>query len=95
MIQVVAKKYLLEGTSDEFIETAKELVALTRQEQGCIQYDLVQDTKDLNIVSFIETWETREALQAHMETEHFLRLVPLLATFNAREGELNIYQKVL
>lgn len=95
MVQVVAKKYIKSAYVEEFIETARELVTLTRAEAGCIQYDLCQDVNTPEILSFVEQWESAEALKAHMETEHFLRLVPLLATFSERESELNIYNKCL
>lgn len=95
MIQVVAKKWILEGHSDDFIEAASELVKLTRLEEGCIQYELHQDVKDPSILTFIEQWESPEALAAHMKTEHFTRIVPLLATYSAREGEFNQYRQVL
>ena len=95
MIQVVAKKFIFPNQIDEYIETTKELIELTRKEAGCIQYSLCQDSNTPNIISFIEQWESREHLKAHMETEHFQRLVPLLATFNEREGELNIYEVLI
>ncbi len=95
MIQVVAKKFIQANQVEEYIETARELVTLTREEAGCLQYSLCQDTQTPNILSFVEQWESRAHLQAHMETEHFQRLVPLLATFNEKEGELNIYDMVI
>lgn len=95
MIQVIAKKFIKPECVEDFIETARELVELTRQEAGCIQYDLSQDVTNPTVLSFIEQWESSEMLNAHMETEHFLRLVPLLATFSDREGDLNIYAPVL
>lgn len=95
MIHVVAKKWILEDCVEEFIETARELVEMTRKEEGCIQYELHQDVKDPTILTFIEKWESPEALKAHMQTEHFTRLVPVLATFSNKEGEFNQYTQVL
>lgn len=94
MIQVVAKKFIKEGFAEDFIETARELVELTRKEEGCIRYDLCQDTSTPEIISFIEAWESADHLKAHMQTDHFLRLVPLLATYSEVEGELNIYENL-
>lgn len=95
MLHVVAKKRIIEGYAEDFIETARELVTLTREEEGCIQYELHQDLKDPNILSFIEKWETPEALAAHMKSEHFTRIVPLLATFCTPESDFNQYKQVL
>ncbi len=95
MIQVVAKKFIIPSQVEAYIETTRELIELTRKEEGCIQYSLCQDTKTPTVISFIEQWESRAHLKAHMETEHFQRLVPLLATFSEKEGELNIYEVLI
>ncbi len=56
------------------VEQAKaellKLVAPTRAEAGCLQYDLHQDTDDPAHFLFFENWETRELWRAHMESDH-------------------------
>ncbi len=58
----------------EFIEEIKEglfgLVAPTRQEAGCIQYDLHQDQNDPSTFIFIEEWESQDHLKAHSAAPH-------------------------
>ncbi len=51
---------------DELIK----LVAPTRAEAGCIQYDLHQDTENPGLFVFYEQWETRDLWQAHMQAPH-------------------------
>lgn len=46
------------------------LVAPTRQEKGCIKYDLHQDQKDPAVFIFIEEWESAEHLQNHSKAAH-------------------------
>lgn len=57
------------------------LVAPTRAEAGCIQYDLHQDQKDPAAFLFYEIWRTREEWLVHMETAH-------LQTFRAQADSL-------
>ncbi len=56
------------------VEQAKaellKLVAPTRAEAGCLQYDLHQDNDDPAHFLFFENWETRELWRAHMESDH-------------------------
>jgi len=94
MIKVVSKSYLKKGTSKQFIELAKELVDLSRREQGCISYELFQDEKNEEILTFVETWESKEALEAHFNTVHFKTIVPMQAELR-EDKELNIYTQVL
>lgn len=46
------------------------LVATTRAEAGCLQYDLHQDNDNPTHFVFYENWESRELWQAHMNAPH-------------------------
>jgi quinol monooxygenase YgiN len=94
MVKVVAKSNFKHDKIDEAIKLYQELVEKTREEDGCIVYELYQDNKDSSVLTMIEEWTDEEALAKHMKTEHFLRIVPLVGEFT--EGsELNIYHKVI
>ncbi len=47
-------------------------VAPTRLEAGCLRYDLHRDPANPATLVFLETWENRENLKAHMNTPRFL-----------------------
>ena len=63
----------------ELLRAAKELVAASRADEGCIAYDLFESA-----TRPCETWRDAEALAAHERTAHFAALVPQLK----RLGEL-------
>lgn len=46
------------------------LIAPTRAEAGCVQYDLHQDNENPAYFMFFENWESRELWLAHMESDH-------------------------
>ncbi len=58
----------------EHVDTVKseliKLVEPTRQEEGCIQYDLHQDQANENVFIFVENWESKALLQQHLASEH-------------------------
>lgn len=58
----------------------EKLVSLTRAEEGCIRYDLLQDNDDPAHFTFYESWESRELWQAHMRAPH------LAAYMDATDG---------
>ncbi len=60
------------------IEKATELVAFSLRDKGCISYDLYGSLTNDDRLMIVETWESREDLKAHSESEHFKRLVPEL-----------------
>ena len=50
----------------------------TRGEDGCIQYDLMQNVANPTDFTFYEEWASVEALMAHSQSAHLARSRPLL-----------------
>jgi len=65
--KVIAKKEHAEAVRQELLK----LVAPTRQEDGCIEYNLHQDNRDSDVFMFYETWLNRASLDRHMQSDHF------------------------
>jgi quinol monooxygenase YgiN len=93
MIKVVAKNKVMNDKIEIVINLYEELVIATRKEDGCIKYELYQDETDTAVLTMIEEWEDKDALDKHMKTEHFCRIVPMVGDFVMESG-LNIYHKV-
>lgn len=58
------------------IELAKELVAFSLHDKGCVEYDLLGSLTNTDRLLIYETWEDEASLKAHMASDHFQRLVP-------------------
>ncbi|KHD36697.1 antibiotic biosynthesis monooxygenase [Clostridium acetobutylicum] len=96
MVKVVAKNFIKEEKIEDVLKVAKELVELTvAKDKGCIKYEMYQDLKDKTILTMIEEWESMECLQKHMQSEHFKKLVPMMGEYSKKQGETNIYTKVV
>ena len=83
--KVVAKKDCVEAVKTELLK----LIAPTRKENGCIEYNLHQDNDDPAVFVFYETWESLACLGAHMNTEHFKTYV---AAVNAMTEEKIVHK---
>ena len=46
------------------------LIEPTRQESGCIHYELLQNQEDPADFVFVEDWESKALLNAHLESPH-------------------------
>ena len=69
----------------EDVKTAlQNLVAPTRAEKGCLQYDLHQDNEDPTHFMFYENWTSRETWQDHMNSDHLKANGPITAGKIAR-----------
>lgn len=95
MVKVVAKKHVNEGKVEEVVKLYEELVIASRREEGCIKYELYQDEQDSSILAVIEEWESRKALDKHMNSEHFTRIVPMIAELTSKKSDINIYNKLI
>ena len=81
MISVIASIALKPGTRAQFVEIFNANVPAVLAEQGCIEYfpaidvesGLDAQSKDENMVTVIEKWESVEALHAHLEAPHMLQ----------------------
>lgn len=91
MIFVVSKKTIAKENRPAFLAIAQEMITLTRKEAGCIDYNLTASETDENILVFVERWESRAHLDAHLNAPHFKALSP---KYNAlcQSGDLMILE---
>lgn len=69
-IIVLAKVYPKEGCKDTVIEISNDLIENTLEEEGNIDYQLLESIND-NTLTFVEKWESPDALKKHMASSHF------------------------
>ena len=66
--KVVAKKEFLSSVKSSLMN----LIAPTRQEEGCIDYILHQENEDPLVFVFYETWENLASLENHLQSDHYI-----------------------
>ena len=69
-LTIVASILAKQGYTTLVKSELKKLIAITRAEKGCINYDLHQDNENENLFLFYENWESRELWQDHMQNSH-------------------------
>ncbi len=48
-----------------------KMIGPTRTEPGCLEYVLNESIEDSLTFSFYERWENADAVQAHLDSEHY------------------------
>lgn len=94
MLTVVAKSIVKKDKIEEFKKYADKIIEETRKEEGNISYNLYEDSKEPNIITFIEFWRSEEDLQKHFNSKHFTEIFPKMGELQESEGEVNIYNKI-
>ncbi len=69
-IVVFAEVFPKEGCFDTVIELSQDLIENTLEEEGNIDYQLLKSLNDKTL-TFIEKWQSLDALKEHMASEHF------------------------
>lgn len=67
-----------EANRTKVLEAAKELTALSVQEEGCIAYDIFESATRSNVLMFCETWKDSETLDKHTQSAHFIKNIAIL-----------------
>ena len=75
-----------ESNREELIATARELVAASLKDEGCVAYDLFESSTRRDVLMICETWSDAKALVAHEQAAHFTTLVPRIQQL----GEMKI-----
>ena len=69
-LHIVALFQFKESDLMDALELLKKLVFETRKEEGCLQYDLIEDIENKGVFFLVELWESQEHHYQHTGTEH-------------------------
>ena len=64
-IMIVVEFELKPQHRDDFIKLMKNHAELSRAEDGCHQFDVLQAQEDPNKIFFVESWRDQAALDVH------------------------------
>lgn len=74
-----------------FLRAGYAMLPLSRREHGCIDYNFYVDPHDDFGFIFYEKWDSREALQAHFETEHFKTFAEIVGEMVREPNRIEIH----
>ena len=82
------------GKETELKKSLISLVAPTRQEAGCLNYDLHVSPEDPAKFLFHENWTSKAHLDAHLKNTHIQMLLPRLNELCVGMPEIVIWEKI-
>jgi quinol monooxygenase YgiN len=93
-LTVVATFVARPGKEAELRAALIGLVAPTRKEAGCINYDLHISTESPAKFLFHENWTDKAALEAHLLTPHIQALLPRVDGLCAEAPSITMWEKI-
>jgi quinol monooxygenase YgiN len=82
------------GKEAETFEAFQALVEPTHAEEGCILYALHQGSDDPGRLAFVERWESRELLDAHLKSAHVAALLERAEELFGDSGDIVVYEAI-
>jgi quinol monooxygenase YgiN len=93
-ITVTARLKVKAGLEPEVKKELMALVPLSRADAGCLGYDLYQSAEDPAGFLFYENWQSREHLDAHLQTPHLRSFLARVNQWVAEPVEIAIWNKL-
>ena len=93
-ITVVATFQARPGKETELKNALIGLVAPTRNEAGCLNYDLHASPEDPAKFLFHENWTSKAHLDAHLANTHIEALLPRMGELCVALPEIKIWERI-
>lgn len=93
-VRVVALFQAKAGRADDLKAFLLKLRAPTLQESGCLQYELHQNASNPHDIAYIEEWASHLAIDAHLQSAHIQKALPLVEEFLAAPPDIRRYSRV-
>jgi quinol monooxygenase YgiN len=93
-ITVVATFQARPGKETELKNALTGLVAPTRQEAGCLSYELHASPEDPAKFLFHENWTSQAALDAHMQSAQIKALLPRVDELCVAFPQIELWEKI-
>ena len=87
-IVVIARLKAKAGKEEELKNELQNLIEPSRNDDGCINYDLHASEDEPGQFMFHETWRDKEALAKHLSTPHLRRFLEI--SDKLLEGQMNV-----
>lgn len=93
-IRVVARFLALPDRIEELRDVLVGLIEPTRQEQGCVLYELLQNNQEPREFTFVEEWTSERDLDLHLASDHIAAALERLPELLDGDGVIGRFSVV-
>lgn len=91
-VRVVARVVAIPENVEQVRAILMGLIEPTRKEEGCIQYQLLQNDTEPTDFTFVEEWTSNAALDVHLASSHIEAASDKLEGLIASEPDIRLYK---
>ncbi|CAM1372463.1 conserved hypothetical protein [Tenacibaculum litopenaei] len=92
MIILTVKARPIQEHKQDFINAFHEIVDEVHREEGCLEYELHQSTRNQNDLFLFERWESKEAQENHIQTAHMIAFFKKIEPWFVQETAMKVYE---
>ena len=93
-IHIICRLRCEEQNRERVRELLLEYVESSRQEEGCLYYNIFQEKDDLNAFFILDGWKNQTAVDAHVLHPNVLRINALLKPLLSEDLKLTFGQRL-
>jgi quinol monooxygenase YgiN len=93
-VTVIARLQAKKGQESKLRQELLRLLAPTRAESGCINYDLHESQDDPGLFAFYENWQSQYDLDAHFQSSHLNAARNVFPDLLERPAEITKWKRV-
>ena len=93
-IVLIARLKVKADRIEQLRSAALALVAESRDEEGCINYDIHQSIEDETLFFWHETWKNKAALDEHFARPFFGEFFKVVEDVAAEPPQINLTRKI-
>jgi len=93
-VTVIAYIEIKPGSEEAFLKEIPALVAATRAETACINYDFHRSDENPNLFMFYENWTSMAGLQEHARSAHIQTYRNNIKDLLAKPTEIKTYKMI-
>jgi quinol monooxygenase YgiN len=94
LLIVVAEMTAQSGKEHDLRQKLTGLIAPTRAESGCVQYDLHESEEHPGHFLFFERWASAQALETHRTSRHIASVLPGLRSILAQPARISKFRQI-
>ncbi len=87
---IIAKLTVKAEKVKDFTEAAKDIIAKSNTEEGCVYYQLFQDPYDNTKFVFVEEYKNQAAVDAHFAADYFKAFGPKIGDMIVGAPEIKV-----
>ena len=94
-INIVATFVAKEGKADELLQAMYALIKPTRQEEGCLRYELHQSVNNPRECTMIERFKGEKALDFHIAQPYFQQFAETTLKTIVENSSVKFYKEII